>query len=894
MYCPQQSKAVTFIGWLSAVAGLTVMAGWLFNMPGLQSTFPHYLSMKFNTALLFTLVGAALLLTQLQIGRFNNLIFILLSSVIALTGLLTLLQYPFHINLGIDQLFYVDKQDVELHWPYPGRMAANVCLCFGLIGLAFMGFCSKNRVVHLVAQYFLHLTTLIAAIALIGYLYGLSLFYSLSSYNDSMAIHTAILMFIVSISATLIHPSVGVTGLFTGNRVGHQMSRRTFGLLVIMVVVFGLLRLPSQHFGWLSEQESISMLAVGFIAANLVIIWYTASWLNKVDVQRSEAEEQIKQMNEHLEEKVEERTQALTELLEKYSESKSKFRAAFKFSAIGMALVSLDGYFLKANKRFCDMIGYTEQELLKKSFLDVTHPDDMVAGFNVLKKVGLGENIPHRTEKRYLNKNGETVWAAVNMATVNNNNDKPLYLVSQIEDITERKMVEQQLKKSEEKYHSLIEQASDAIYLLDFEGNFTDANESMCKMTGYTRDELLQKHIEDIIDPEQLKTDPVIFGYPEPEATVIRERRLVRKDGEIFAVEINVKRFPDNTVLVIARDVSDRKRMEADLREAELKFRTIAEKSMVGVYISQGEKFIYVNPRFAEIFGYEQHELINTKESAINKIISEEGQALVSKNVFDRYKGEVENAHYEVMGKRKDSTYNYVEFYGSRVIIDGKPSIIGTMLDITERRRAEEVLIRSEANLKTIMDTTDTAYALLDKDLNIMAYNQMSAKFVNNQSNHQPLKGDKLSDYFPDEQFPQFIAYAQDVLKGRSISYEVNYPQPDGAVFWFYLRLFPIANDKNEIFGLMLALSDITERKYAEENLKTAYNLVQEHIDSIKEMAWKQSHLIRSPVANLKGLAMMLNADPTDTEVLKFINMELERLDSVIIEMAEDASSHDI
>jgi two-component system, sporulation sensor kinase E len=246
-----------------------------------------------------------------------------------------------------------------------------------------------------------------------------------------------------------------------------------------------------------------------------------------------------------------------------------------------------------------------------------------------------------------------------------------------------------------------------------------------------------------------------------------------------------------------------------------------------------------------------------------------------------------------VSGKKKDGSLNRIEFYGSRVIINGEPSIIGSMLDVTERRKAEEILKRSEANLKTIMDTTDTAYALFDKGLNVMVFNQMAVRFMNSQYNYTPMKGDKLVDYFPKERFPQFKDYAAEVLKGKNISYEINYPQPDGSNCWFYVRLFPITNDKKEIFGLMLALSDISERKNAEENLKAAYELVQEHINSIKDMAWKQSHLIRSPVANLIGLVALLKEDPTNSELMNFISNELERLDSVIIDLAGDASNHD-
>ena len=93
-----------------------------------------------------------------------------------------------------------------------------------------------------------------------------------------------------------------------------------------------------------------------------------------------------------------------------------------------------------------------------------------------------------------------------------------------------------------------------------------------------------------------------------------------------------------------------------------------------------------------------------------------------------------------------------------------------------------------------------------------------------------------------------------------------------------------------QVQGILMALYDITERKNAEQDLKTAYSRIQSHINSIKDMAWKQSHLIRSPLANLKGLATLLQNDTTDKQVLDHIQAELDRMDSIIIEMAEDVS----
>jgi PAS domain S-box-containing protein len=713
------------------------------------------------------------------------------------------------------------------------------------------------------------------------------------------------------------------------------------------------------------------------------------------------------------------------------------------------------------------------------------------------------------------------------------------YIIKNIRNLIKDRLKSNRIiKASEEKYRSLIEQASDAIYLVDRKGNFTEVNESMCKMTGYSREELLQLNVEEIVDPDQLKTDPLIHGYHLPDRPLIRERRLVRKDGTIFDVEINVKQFDNNKMLVIARDITDRKRMEAELKEAEVKFRTLAEKSMVGIYIVQNGKFIYVNPRFAEIFCYEPAELINS--IPVELLIHESYREVAAGNVNRRISGEIEGVHYEALGLKKDGTTNWVEFYGNRTVIGEEATIIGTMIDIsekkmsqelilkekqlsdaiinslpgifylrnekgkllrwnqsleivtgytareiegltvrdmiapedfeimnvaaekvfsdgysmaearvktkdgakipflltgspimfedqlcligtgidilsrikaeaelrlseqkykllfesnpspmimiakddmsiidvneattklygytkdellqmtvkelrpaedfdeqleifrmeasgssdlgvvkvirkdgsmifvhliahdiifegravrlalitdvTERLKAETALKKSEANLQTILKTTDTAYALFDLDLKAQAFNQKAIEFVKHEYYHQPKKGDGLVDFFPLDRFPQFMNFTRAVLKGNNITYEIDYSQADGSVTWYYVSLFPITNDAKEILGMMMSLYDITERKNTEHDLKSAYERIQSHINSIKDMAWKQSHLIRSPLANLKGLAEMLKEDPTDAEVLEFIQNELNRMDNIIIEMA-DISDHDL
>lgn len=877
----QKNRTITVISCIAIATGIVVMSGWLLQIPVLEEIIPGFDKMVFNTALGFVLFGGALLSTQHFSANNRNTAFLFFSLSGTLVGFVTLLQFLFNFNTGLDELFVKDTYKISPTHLFTGRMAFNSAMCFTILGFGFLMLSLKKRASDFFAQWSFHLVTIISTIALIGYLYGASLFDSLL-YVSSMATHTAILFFLISIAASLLNPQIGITSLLTGKLIGNQMARRLFTLMLIMVVIFGSVRVQAGHYKLYSLELGISLLAVCFLLVSLAIIWNTALWLNRVDADRSKAEAEVKQMNAELEKRVEERSA--------------------------------------------------------------------------------------------------------------------------------------EYQKSEERYRSLIEHASDAIYVLDANGYFTDVNASLCKMMGYTRDELLQLKVEAIVDPEELKIDPLPRGLRTSEYSAFRERRFLHKSGEVFPVEINVKKFMDDRVLVMARDITGRKKMETELRDAELKFRTVAEKSIVGVYIVQNGKFVFVNPRFAEIFGYLPDEIVDTM--AVDGIIHNSYKHIAIENVQKRIDDEVESAHYEAMGLKKDGSANWVEFFGSRAIIGGVPTIIGSMIDITKRKAAEEelrtseqqykllfesnplplwmvdkdtmrviaaneaaarlygytkeelldmsvttfrvpedrglqmrewkehvdstternivrhvkkdgtimfiqvvandivfdgrtvrlsltnditeklkaedLLLKSEANLQTILSTTDIAYASFDTDFKLIAFNPTAFDFIRKQYNHIPKEGDFMGDFIPAYRWPKLRNMASQALTGDHINHEVAYHQNDGSTQWYDLKLSPLTDGGDQILGMLVALYNITERKNAEHDLQSAYVRIQDHVDSIKGMAWKQSHLIRSPLANLKALSEMLHAHPMDAEIFKHFQTELNRLDDIIHEMAREAAGHGV
>lgn len=229
----------------------------------------------------------------------------------------------------------------------------------------------------------------------------------------------------------------------------------------------------------------------------------------------------------------------------------------------------------------------------------------------------------------------------------------------------------------------------------------------------------------------------------------------------------------------------------------------------------------------------------------------------------------------------------YVQIVANDIIFEGRAIRLSFTNDITEKLKAKESLQKSEANLQTILRTTNIVFAMLSKDLEIMAFNPKAAEFVKLNYKRNLEKGQHFNNYLSPERGTQVLAYMQKVLKGKTINYEIDYGGR-----WYQVSFAPITGDTHHIMGMLITLEEITERRKAEQDLKSAYGRIQNHINSIKDMAWKQSHLLRSPLANLKALSDMLKNHPSDTVAFEYFQTELDRMDAIIHEMAQDASDH--
>jgi PAS domain S-box-containing protein len=258
-------------------------------------------------------------------------------------------------------------------------------------------------------------------------------------------------------------------------------------------------------------------------------------------------------------------------------ESEERFRLTIDEAPIGMALVALDGRFVRVNRVLSEITGYAPDELTKRTFADITHPDDVDTDVAVSRRLARGEVPRYHREKRYIRKDGATVDVLLHVSTLRGPDGVPLCFISQIEDITERKRAEAALRLSEAKFSGIVSIAADAIISVDRDQRITIFNEGAETIFGYSKTEMIGTQLQRLV-PERLRAkhneDFESFAASDESARGMADRTEVyglRKSGEEFPAEASISKVAVGNAIffsVVLRDITYRKNVEEALQRA--------------------------------------------------------------------------------------------------------------------------------------------------------------------------------------------------------------------------------------------------------------------------------------------------------------------------------------
>ncbi len=376
--------------------------------------------------------------------------------------------------------------------------------------------------------------------------------------------------------------------------------------------------------------------------------------------------------------------------------SEERFRLAFENANVGVCITGLDGRFLKVNHTICSMLGYSESELEGTNVSDVTHHDDLTPTNAFIQQSQKGGTPRINLEKRYIHKNGKTIWGNLASSLIVDSAGTPQYFITYIQDITGRKEAEEKLLASEAHYRSLVENSPDIIAEFDSECRFLFVNSSIKKVSNNQPENFIGKRMRDV-------------GFSENQA---REREdMIRKvfetqipfetefefDGVIGIRIFDWRVYPFlgtdgnvRSVFSINRDITDHKRAEIALRKSEEKFNKIFHASPAPMVMSNLEDgtYIDVNESYLKQMEFMREEIIGRTSYQLNTW----GDIRQRDKILQilRKSGSVRN--FEIKHRTRAGIIKTSILSAEIIELDGKKCLLTSHVDITERKLAEEAL----------------------------------------------------------------------------------------------------------------------------------------------------------------------------------------------------------
>jgi PAS domain S-box-containing protein len=512
------------------------------------------------------------------------------------------------------------------------------------------------------------------------------------------------------------------------------------------------------------------------------------------------------------------------------------YRAVFETSAAGMAVVLPDTRIVHANARLCEMLGYTEAELLGVTLEDISHPDDLPTSRELRSELLSGARPLIGLEKRYVRKNGSVIWARVESSVIQASGGQAQRVLATLTDITERKEVESRLTY----ISKAVESAGDAIGISDAEGHHVYQNQAFSDLFGYATAEEMEAAGGGLAATKDPAVGAQQFDAIQRGGSWVGELEMVKKDGTVFPAFERANAIRDETdrvsgLIGFINDITERKAAEDELRESESRFRQLAESlpQLVWTCVAEGQ-CDYLSKKWVDYTGVPEGQQLgfgwleqlhpDDREHAVamwEKAVAEGTDFLVQFRIR-RHDGEYR--WFDTRAARlRDAAGNTVRWFGSNT-------------DVTESRSTEQALRETTAYLENLFGYANAPIIVWDPDLKITRFNHAFEELTGR--NAQEVIGERLEVLFPADQVGQSLELVTSASAGeRWEVVEIPILRADGAVrtvLWNSATVF--AEDGVTPTATIAQGQDITERKRVEEALKEREKRLTAFYDNVNEV----------------------------------------------------------
>ncbi len=606
-------------------------------------------------------------------------------------------------------------------------------------------------------------------------------------------------------------------------------------------------------------------------------------------------------------------------------ESEERFRKVFEEGPIGMVMASVtDGRFIRANAAFCQMLGYAEEEIERLTFVDVTHPEHRAADVEAVNRLWQGQVPQYQTEKRYLKKNGESLWAALTASVIRSEDGKPLYSLAMIQDITQRKQAEAALQEAKDYTDNIIRSMADMLVVVAPDGRILTVNQATCNLLGYSEHELIGQPASLLFEEEDIAQLILSQDCLPFKRTALRrlvkegpisnvEKSLLTKGGDKIPVLLSgaVMREKEGKIrgiVCLALDITERKRAELALRESEEQFRGVIDTSPDAIVLLDLEgRILLANQRAALLVGFDSlEEFLSSGKNSFDWLAPE-----------DRQRARDDLRKLLDVDVLRDAGYNAVRRDGRPFPVEvsaslqrdcrGDPKdIILVVRDITVRKWAVETMRQSAERFRQVSSSiTDIAYSCGRRPDGGYAIEWMNGavESVLGYSIRELMALGSWGLLVLEEDRPLFEKNVTGLAVGASGSCELRVRTKDGRVRWVasYSRRprSPEAESGSAIYG---ALVDITERKRIEEDLRATNARLEQAAARAEGLAVRaeaanrakseflanMSHEIRTPMTAILGFTDLLASPNLPYQEQRDFLAGIQRNGKALMELISD------
>lgn len=581
--------------------------------------------------------------------------------------------------------------------------------------------------------------------------------------------------------------------------------------------------------------------------------------LNGIGHQIGIALERVR-MKEHLEQLVQERTAALTaEIAERkraedaLRETELKFRSVWEKATDGMRITNEKGVVLLVNDAYCKMVDKPHEEIEGKPMSIVYEVAAQAKTLRRLQERFRSRSVPASFERDIVLWNGKRISFELSN-TFLEIPSQPTLLLSILRDTTERKQAEDALRESESRYRTLVNISPDAITLTDLNENIILVNQRTVELHGYdTVEEMVGLNAFSLIAPEdrELATANARRTF---EVGSVRDVQytLLKKDGTTFPAELGASTIVDargkpQAFIAITRNITERKRAE----EALVKLSQAIDASGEAIFLTDREGiFTFVNPGFTSLYGYAAAEVVGKTTPRILK------SGLLGSDTYDAFWKTLVNGQEtrgELKNRRKDGTLVEVDGSASAILGEKKNIIgfLGIQRDITERKRAEEALRKSEEQYRQFFEDDLTGDYVSTPDGKILSCNPAFARIFGFESVKEVLNTDAGTVFNEPENQGKFLRLLRE--KKRLEYYESEFLLRDGSRVYCIENAVGIFDPQGELAQIRGYIFDESRRKLLERQLVQAQKL-----ESLGTLASGIAHDFNNILGIILGYATLL------------------------------------